>query len=119
MPVYEVDVPGKGTFTVNSRRPLSDEQAYAAVLEQLNAPPPAAPAGPAPEAGLPAALKKGLEGFASSYQTGVTAPFGAEEAAAAGLARQEALGVSMPSKQALIVLSRRTKSEVFSPLLAK
>jgi hypothetical protein len=92
MPVYEVDVPGKGTFTVNSRRPLSDEQAYAAVLEQLNAPPPAAPAGPEPEAGLPAALKKGLEGFASSYQTGVTAPFGAEEAAAAGLARQEALG---------------------------
>lgn len=92
MPVYEVDVPGKGTFTVNSRRPLSDEQAYAAVLEQLNAPPPAAPAGPAPEAGLPAALKKGLEGFASSYQTGLTAPFGAEEAAAAGLARQEALG---------------------------
>ena len=92
MPVYEVDVPGKGTFTVNSRRPLSDEQAYAAVLEQLNAPPPAAPAGPEPEAGLPAALKKGFEGFASSYQTGVTAPFGAEEAAAAGLARQEALG---------------------------
>ena len=92
MPVYEVDVPGKGTFTVNSRRPLSDEQAYAAVLEQLNAPPPAAPAGPAPEAGLPAALKKGFESFASSYQTGVTAPFGAEEAAAAGLARQEALG---------------------------
>ena len=92
MPVYEVDVPGKGTFTVNSRRPLSDEQAYAAVLEQLNAPPPAAPAGPEPEAGLPAALKKGLEGFASSYQTGLTAPFGAEEAAAAGLARQEALG---------------------------
>ena len=92
MPVYEVDVPGKGTFTVNSRRPLSDEQAYAAVLEQLNAPPPAAPAGPAPEAGLPAALKKGFESYASSSQTGITAPFGAEEAAAAGLARQEALG---------------------------
>jgi hypothetical protein len=35
MPSYNIDVPGEGTFKVDSPTELSDEQAYAAVLEQM------------------------------------------------------------------------------------
>lgn len=40
MPQYTVQIPGKGTFDVNSPTELTDEQAYMAVLQQLQ---PAAP----------------------------------------------------------------------------
>ena len=42
MPQYEISVPGKGTFRVNSPTPLTDLQAWQAVQEQLNAPEPQA-----------------------------------------------------------------------------
>jgi hypothetical protein len=40
MPQYEITVPGKGTFRVDSPVPLSDAQAYAAIQQQLAAAPP-------------------------------------------------------------------------------
>jgi hypothetical protein len=40
MPQYEIAVPGKGKFRVDSPRPLSDDEAWQAVQSQLNAPPP-------------------------------------------------------------------------------
>jgi hypothetical protein len=38
MPKYQIDVPGKGTYEVDSPTELSDAQAYAAIESQLNAP---------------------------------------------------------------------------------
>jgi hypothetical protein len=40
MPQYDIAVPGKGTFRVNSPTPLTDEQAWQAVQNQVNAPEP-------------------------------------------------------------------------------
>lgn len=40
MPQYDIAVPGKGTFRVNSPTPLTDEQAWQAVQGQINAPEP-------------------------------------------------------------------------------
>lgn len=40
MPQYEISVPGKGTFRVNSPTPLTDQQAWQAVQAQLNVPEP-------------------------------------------------------------------------------
>ena len=37
MPKYQIDVPGQGTFEVDSPTELSDEQAYSAILGSLNA----------------------------------------------------------------------------------
>jgi len=36
MPKYEIDVPGKGTYEVDSPTELTDAQAYAAIQSQLN-----------------------------------------------------------------------------------
>ena len=40
MPQYDIAVPGKGTFRVNSPTPLTDEQAWQAVQNQVSAPEP-------------------------------------------------------------------------------
>jgi hypothetical protein len=40
MPQYDIAVPGKGTFRVNSPTPLTNEQAWQAVQNQVNAPEP-------------------------------------------------------------------------------
>lgn len=42
MPQYDIAVPGKGTFRVNSPTPLTDEQAWQAVQNQMSAPEPKA-----------------------------------------------------------------------------
>lgn len=83
MPRYQVEIPGRGKFTVESPTELTDEQAYAAVLQDIgNAPP--------PKKGLMAALGKGAESTLSQLRTGVAGAFGsAEEAAKAGLERGE------------------------------
>jgi hypothetical protein len=40
MPQYDIAVPGKGTFRVNSPTELTNEQAWQAVQNQVNAPEP-------------------------------------------------------------------------------
>jgi hypothetical protein len=83
MPLYQVEIPGRGKFKVESPTELTDEQAYAAVLQDIgNAPP--------PKKGLLAALGKGAESTLSQLRTGVSGAFGSpEEAARAGLERGE------------------------------
>jgi len=64
MPQYTVQIPGKGTFDVNSPTELTDEQAYMAVLQQLQ---PAAPPEDQgkPEGGFIPSLKAGVSGVKS------------------------------------------------------
>jgi len=82
MPRYQVEIPGRGKFTVESPTELTDEQAYAAVLQDIgNAPP--------PKKGLMAALGKGAESTLSGLRTGVGKYINPEEAAIAGLQRGE------------------------------
>ena len=65
MPLYQVEIPGRGKFKVESPTELTDEQAYAAVLQEIgNAPP--------PKKGLMAALGKGAESTLSQLRTGVS-----------------------------------------------
>jgi hypothetical protein len=54
MPLYEIEIPGRGKFQVESPTPLTDAQAYAAVVQQIGA-------GTAqkPEGGFIAAAKAG------------------------------------------------------------
>ena len=52
MPSYTVNLPGQGSFTVNSPTELTDEQAYSAVQGQITseqAPPTPATPAPTPE----------------------------------------------------------------------
>jgi len=86
MPLYQVEIPGRGKFKVDSPTELTDEQAYAAVLQDIgNAPP--------PKKGLFAALGKGAESTLSQTRTGAAGAFGsAEEAARAGIQRGEDIG---------------------------
>jgi hypothetical protein len=90
MPTYEVNIPGQGTFKVDSPTPLTDSQAYQFATGY------AAPA-PAPQAetGILAGLKKGVLSPFSSVRTGIesllpeeNAP---ENAALKGIQRQEEL----------------------------
>lgn len=69
MPIYEVNIPGKGTFDVKSPRPLTEQEAIQAVMAQLE--PPAPPAAPeaTPESGFLPALKAGT----SELGAGLTA----------------------------------------------
>jgi len=69
MPIYEVNIPGKGTFDVKSARPLTEQEAIQAVMAQLE--PPAPPAAPeaTPESGFFPALKAGT----SELGAGLTA----------------------------------------------
>ena len=66
MPTYEVNIPGQGTFQVDSPTPLTDNQAYQYVMGR------AMPA-PAPQAetGILAGLKKGVLSPFSSVRTGI------------------------------------------------
>jgi hypothetical protein len=54
MPLYEIEIPGRGKFQVESPTPLTDAQAYAAVVQQIGA-------APKPAEGIFAALGKGTE----------------------------------------------------------
>jgi len=83
MPLYQVEIPGRGKFKVDSPTELTDEQVYAAVLQDIgNAPP--------PKKGMLAALGKGAESTLSGLRTGVAGAFGSpEEAARAGIQRGE------------------------------
>ena len=82
MPLYQVEIPGRGKFKVESPTELTDEQVYAAVLQDIgNAPP--------PKKGLMAALGKGAESTLSGLRTGVGKYINPEEAAMAGLQRGE------------------------------
>ena len=90
MPTYEVNIPGQGTFQVDSPTPLTDNQAYQYVVGRtMPAPAPQA------ETGILAGLKKGVLSPFSSVRTGIesllpeeNAP---ENAAIKGLQRQEEL----------------------------
>lgn len=68
MPIYEVNIPGKGTFDVKSRRPLSEEEAVQAVMAQFAPPAPVEPEA-TPESGFIPAFKAG----ASELKAGLTA----------------------------------------------
>jgi hypothetical protein len=61
MPTYEVNIPGKGTFDVQSRRPLSEEEAIQAAMAQF-APPVSRVPEAAPEGGFVPAIKSGVSG---------------------------------------------------------
>jgi hypothetical protein len=90
MPTYEVNIPGRGTFDVKSRRKLTDEEAIAAVMAELEPPTPAAPEA-TPESGFVPAVKAGYSGLKSGLaalagRTGLMD----EDAAAQYVAEQEA-----------------------------
>ena len=68
MPQYTVQIPGKGAFDVNSPVELTDEQAYMAVMRQLQPPAPTEDEGK-PEGGFIPATKAAL----SSLKSDVTA----------------------------------------------
>ena len=61
MPLYKVNIPGQGSFDVNSRRELTDEEAIAAVMAQLQPPTPVEPEA-TPESGFVPAFKAGVSG---------------------------------------------------------
>ena len=86
MPSYKIEIPGQGSFNVDSPTELTDAQAYQAVQEQLQR-----EAQPQ-TAGIGEALKGGTKRLIESIRTGIEAPFiGGEEAATRGIARQEAI----------------------------
>jgi len=94
MPKYKVEIPGRGVFNVESPEPLSDEQAYYAVMQQLQS----APAKP-PETGPVAAFKRSVGQIKSDFQTAAEAATGsAEEAALAGIDRKKALQTQYPDQ---------------------
>ena len=86
MPSYKIDIPGQGSFNIDSPSELTDSQVYQAVQEQLQR-----EAQPQ-TAGIGEAIKGGTKRLVESIRTGIEAPFiGGEEAATKGLARQEAI----------------------------
>ena len=64
MPQYTVQIPGKGTFDVNSPTELTDEQAYMAVMRELQPPAPPEDQGK-PEGGFVPATKAALSSLKS------------------------------------------------------
>lgn len=89
MPVYKVNIPGRGTFDVQSRRELTDDEAIAAVMAELEPPAPSAPEA-TPESGFTPAIKAGFSGLKSGLaavagRTGLMD----EDAAAQYIAEQE------------------------------
>lgn len=79
MPRYEVSIPGKGTFHVDSPVELSDAQVYAAASQE-----------PEKKTGMAAALGKGTESLLSSSKTALQSMFGdATEAGKEGIKRGE------------------------------
>lgn len=87
MPRYEVEIPGRGRFEVESPEPLSDEQAYAAAIQQIQAGKIEKPA-----EGILAALGKGAESTLSQIRAGVKGIYAPEEAAREAKARGEEIG---------------------------
>ena len=86
MPKYQVEIPGRGKYTVDSPEDLSDEQVYAALMNDIGS-------APEPKRGMGAAFMKGIEGLLSSGQTGIEAStMSPEEAARRGLERSERMG---------------------------
>jgi len=86
MPSYKIDIPGQGSFNIDSPSELTDAQVYQAVQQQLEK-----EAQPQ-TAGIGEALKGGTKRLLESMRTGIEAPFiGGEEAATRGIARQEAI----------------------------
>lgn len=86
MPSYKIDIPNQGSFNIDSPSELTDAQVYQAVQQQLEK-----EAQPQ-TAGIGEALKGGTKRLLESMRTGLEAPFiGGEEAAARGVARQEAI----------------------------
>jgi hypothetical protein len=88
MPIYEIEIPGKGVFEVESPTALTDAQAYQSVLGQLSSM-------PTPKKGLLAAGERGARGLIGSLQTGFESLLPQENAAAnaaiKGVQRQEEL----------------------------
>ena len=86
MPSYKIDIPGQGSFNIDSPSELTDTQVYQAVQQQLQI-----EAQPQ-TAGIGEALKGGTKRLIESVRTAIEAPFiGGEEAAQKGIARQEAI----------------------------
>ena len=86
MPKYQIDVPGSGTFEVESPTDLSDAQAYQAVLGQIRNT-------PKPEGGIMGALKLGAKSLTGSQLTGIKGLFGdANKAAEEGFKSSVELG---------------------------
>jgi hypothetical protein len=86
MPKYQIEVPGSGTFEVDSPTDLSDAQAYQAVMGQIKST-------PTPKGGIMGALALGAKSLTGSQLTGIKGLFGdANQAAQQGIARQEELG---------------------------
>jgi hypothetical protein len=67
MPVYEVDIPGQGTFRVNSRRPLAEDEVIAAVQQQLEASAPQAPVAPPVETNFGGQVKEFFKGIPAGF----------------------------------------------------
>jgi hypothetical protein len=88
MPIYEIEIPGKGVFEVESPTDLSDNQAYQAVLGQMGSI-------PTPKKGILAQAAKGTKGIISSLQTGAESlipGIGKNVAAVEGIERKQKLG---------------------------
>jgi hypothetical protein len=108
MPKYEIEVPGKGVFEVDSPTELSDYQAYQAVLGQIKAT-------PQPKKGLLAAGERGVRNILGSLQTGLESVLPQENAAAnaaiRGVERQEKLAqeIEAPASLEKVKEAYRTK----------
>ena len=85
MPQYEINVPGKGKYRVNSPTDLTDEQAWNAVQSQIGATP------EAPKEGIMAAFTGGAKRLGSSLETGLESFINPELAAQRGAERSEKL----------------------------
>jgi hypothetical protein len=98
MPIYEIEIPGKGVFEVESPTDLTDTQAYQAVLGRLGSM-------PTPKKGLGAALERGGRGLLGSLQTGFESLLPQENAAAnaaiKGVERQEQLAKEIEAPASL------------------
>lgn len=87
MPVYRVEIPGQGTFRVESPSELSDAQAYQAAMRQSSTMQPVVP-----QEGIGSAFVGGAKRFGSALQTTGESFFDPVGAAKRGLERQEQIG---------------------------
>jgi hypothetical protein len=98
MPKYEIEIPGKGVFEVESPTDLTDTQAYQAVLGRLGSM-------PTPKKGLLAAGERGARSLLGSLQTGFESLLPQENAAAnaaiKGVERQEQLAQEIEAPASL------------------
>lgn len=89
MPTYSITGPDGKLYSIDGPEGASREEVIAAIQQQLASQPQQAPQ--EGTAGFFEAAKGSAKRLLSSGQTALTAPFGAEEAAQAGVARQEAI----------------------------